>query len=152
MHEIESQVAKVEQDLLGPKSERTEVLPHEREGEAETEEENARRIAEAQCKRRERARGPRVKGRPAARALIRTCRCTTTNPCALIALLRENSLFFGNLPSGGLWAGSPSLLAGATANGDEPVEWIRDVLLRVCNDRTNDALDAKLPDHGAPAT
>lgn len=53
--QLESQVAKLKRDLLGPKTERTKVPPHERDREDETEDEKARRIAESQRKRRERA-------------------------------------------------------------------------------------------------
>lgn len=53
--ELESQVAKLERELVGPKSELVRVPPHEREREEETEEDKARRREEAERKRRERA-------------------------------------------------------------------------------------------------
>lgn len=68
----------------------------------------------------------------------------------IIALLRKNSLFFGNPRAGKLWAGLLSLVAGAIANGHEPVTYVSDVLLRVSDDMTDDELDALLPDRWTP--
>lgn len=53
--ELETQIAKLERDLVGPKSERMKIPPHEREREEESEEDKARRREEAERKRRERA-------------------------------------------------------------------------------------------------
>jgi transposase len=64
----------------------------------------------------------------------------------IIALLRKSSLFFGNARAGRLFAGHFSLVASAVANNHEPVEYITDVLLRVCDDMSDDELDALLPD------
>lgn len=69
----------------------------------------------------------------------------------IIALLRKNSLFFGNPRAGKLWAGLLSLVAGAIANEHEPVAYVGDVLLRVRDDMTDDELDALLPDRWTPA-
>jgi transposase len=53
--ELKHEVAKLQRELLGPKSERIKVPPHERDREGESEEDAARRRAEAEKKRRERA-------------------------------------------------------------------------------------------------
>lgn len=70
----------------------------------------------------------------------------------LIALLRKNSLFFGNPRAGRLWAGLFSLVGGAVANEHEPVAYLTDVLLRMRADMSDDELDALLPDRWAPAS
>jgi transposase len=53
--ELQSQVAKLERDLLGPKSEKIKIPPHDRDREDESEEDQERRRQEALEKRRERA-------------------------------------------------------------------------------------------------
>jgi transposase len=70
----------------------------------------------------------------------------------IIALLRKNSLFFGNPRAGKLWAGLFSLVGGAVANGHEPVAYLADVLLRVREDMSDHELDALLPDRWSPAS
>lgn len=70
----------------------------------------------------------------------------------IVALLRKNSLFFGNPRAGRLWAGLLSLVGGAIANGHEPIGYVTDVLLRVRDDMSDDELDALLPDRWAPAS
>lgn len=52
---LQGQVAKLERELLGPKTERIKVPPHERDRGDESEEDAARRREEAERKRRERA-------------------------------------------------------------------------------------------------
>jgi transposase len=68
----------------------------------------------------------------------------------IVALLRKNSLFFGNPRAGRLWAGLLSLVGGATANGHEPVAYLTDVLYRVRHDMDDNQLDQLLPDRWAP--
>jgi transposase len=68
----------------------------------------------------------------------------------IVALLRKNSLFFGNPRAGRLWAGLLSLVGGATANNHEPVAYLTDVLHRVRPDMNDEQLDALLPDRWAP--
>lgn len=68
----------------------------------------------------------------------------------LIALLRKNSLFFGNPRAGRLWAGLFSLVVGAIANEHDPTAYLTDVLTRVKSELSPVELDALLPDRWTP--
>ncbi|MBL8740683.1 MAG: IS66 family transposase [Myxococcales bacterium] len=68
----------------------------------------------------------------------------------VIALGRKNYLFVGHPRAGRNIANLYSLVASCIANAVEPTAYLTDVLARVRDAKTDDALDALLPDRWAP--
>ncbi len=59
-------------------------------------------------------------------------------------------MFFGHPRAGRNFAGLYSLVGSAIANGVEPTEYLTDVLPRIRDATTDEALDALLPDRWTP--
>jgi transposase len=68
----------------------------------------------------------------------------------VVALGRKNFLFVGNEDAGDNIAGLYSLVATCEANGVNPIEYLRDVLLRIST-HPADRIDELLPDRWNPA-
>lgn len=64
----------------------------------------------------------------------------------VVALGRKNFLFVGHPRAGRNIAALYSLVASCIANGVEPTEYLTDILARVRDAKTDDELDALLPD------
>jgi transposase len=67
----------------------------------------------------------------------------------VVALGRKNFLFVGNEDAGDNIAGLYSLVATCEANGVNPIEYLRDVLLRIST-HPADRIDELLPDRWSP--
>jgi transposase len=63
-----------------------------------------------------------------------------------LALGRKNFLFVGHPRAGRNIAALYSLVASCIANGVEPTEYLTDILARVREAKTDDELEALLPD------
>lgn len=69
----------------------------------------------------------------------------------VVALGRKVYLFFGNPRAGRSFAGLYSLVGSCVANGVEPTAYLTDALMRVRDAKTDEELDALLPDRWRPA-
>ena len=70
----------------------------------------------------------------------------------VIAPGRNNYLFVGNPRAGRNIAALYSLVGSCIANGVEPTAYLTDVLPKIRDATTDDALDALLPDRWRPTT
>jgi len=68
----------------------------------------------------------------------------------VVALGRKNYLFVGHPRAGRLFAGLYSLIGTCIANEVEPTAYLADVLTRVDDAKTDDEIDALLPDSWTP--
>lgn len=68
----------------------------------------------------------------------------------VVALGRKMYMFFGHPRAGRNFAGLYSLVGSAIANGIEPTEYLIDVLPRIRDAKTDEQLDALLPDRWLP--
>jgi hypothetical protein len=68
----------------------------------------------------------------------------------VVALGRHTFMFFGHPLAGRNFAGLYSLVGSAIANGVEPTEYLTDVLPRIREATTDEALDELLPDRWTP--
>ena len=69
----------------------------------------------------------------------------------VVALGRKNYLFVGHPRAGRNIAGLYSLVGSCIANRVEPTEYLTDVLPRIADAKTDDELDALLPDRWTPS-
>jgi len=70
----------------------------------------------------------------------------------VIALGRKNYLFVGHPRAGRNLAGLYSLVGTCIANDVEPTAYLADVILRIADAKTDEQLDALLPDRWSPST